>query len=256
MTATRTPSPYYSAAALVVAALISLLPGPAAAQTWGSGKITGYGVSKTETRIVSGFHDVVLGVHAKLRLRQGDSEGLSITGDDNIVPLVETVVEDGTLKIRWINKRSQSINYKDLEVVVNARNIDGLTIAGSGRILAEKLKAATLRAEIDGSGAISFDALDADSVIATIRGNGHLSAAGRADALEITVAGSGQISAAKLETRRTKIAVMGSGQAAVWAKEELNATIAGSGEINYRGKPHLSQTVAGSGSIRQASEAS
>ena len=74
------------------------------------------------TRQVSGFHDVVLRVHARLKLRQGDIEGLSITGDDNIVPLVETAVEDGKLIIRWAGKRNYSTSYKDLELVVDAKS--------------------------------------------------------------------------------------------------------------------------------------
>jgi len=256
MIAARNPSPCCSVATIVVAGLLALLAGPADAQIWGSEKITGSGVTKTETRNVSGFHNVVLGVHARLKLRQGDSEGLSITGDNNIVPLVETVVEDGTLQIRWANKRNYSTNYKGLEIVVSARNIDGLTVAGSGQIRAERLKAANLRTAIDGSGGITFDALDTDSVIATIHASGRLSAAGRADSLDVTVAGSGEVSAAKLESRRARVSLLGSGQATVWAKEDLNATVAGSGKIHYYGNPHLNQTVAGSGSIRQAGHAS
>lgn len=256
MIAARIPSLCYSLATIVVAGLLALLAGPANAQMWGSERIKGSGVARTEARNVSGFHAVALGVPARLKLRQGDSEGLSITGDDNIVALVETVVEDGALKIRWANKRDYSTNYKDLEIVVNARNIDGLTVAGSGQIRAERLKTTNLRTTIDGSGGITFDALDADSVIAAIHGSGRLSAAGRADSLDVTVAGSGEVSAAKLESRRARISLLGSAQATVWAKEDLNATIAGSGTIHYYGNPHLNQTVAGSGSIRQAGHAS
>jgi hypothetical protein len=256
MIAARKPSPCYSVTTIVIAALLALVAGPANAQIWGSERITGSGVTRTEARNVIGFHNVVLGLHASLKLRQGDSEGLSITGDDNIVALVETVVEDGTLQIRWANKRDYSTRYKDLEIVVNARNIDGLTVAGSGQIRAERLKTANLRTAIAGSGAITFDALDADSVIATIHGSGRLSAAGRADSLDVTVAGSGEVSAAKLESRRARISLLGSAQATVWAKEDLNATIAGSGNIHYYGTPHLNRTVAGSGSIRQAGHTS
>jgi hypothetical protein len=256
MIADRIPSLYCSAAALVVAALLAFLPGPAAAQNWGGERISASGVAKTETRNVSGFHNVVLAVDAKLKLQQGDTEGLSITGDDNIVPLVETVVEGGVLKIRWVNNRRYSSDYKNLEIVVHARNVDGLTIAGSGDIRVEKLKTAHLHAEIDGSGTIAFDTLDADSVVASIHGSGHLSAAGRADSLEVMVAGSGNVSASKLESRSATITLAGSSTAAVWAKDELNATVAGSGEINYYGKPQVSSTVAGSGRIRQARDAS
>jgi hypothetical protein len=72
----------------------------------------------------------------------------------------------------------------------------------------------------------------------------------------LTIAGSGQVWAARLESRRARITLQGSGQATVWAKDDLNATIAGSGRIAYYGKPQLSQTIAGSGSVRYAGGAS
>jgi predicted regulator of Ras-like GTPase activity (Roadblock/LC7/MglB family) len=256
MITARVPSPSHSLAAAVISALLALLPVSADAEMRGGERIAGSGVTKTETRSVSGFHAVVLGVHARLKLRQGDGEGLSITGDDNIVPLVETVVEDGALRIRWADKRNYSTDYKGLEIVVNARNIDGLIIAGSGEIRSEKLKTANLHAVIAGSGAMSFDSLDTDSFVGAIHGSGHLSAAGRADSLEATVAGSGQLSAAKLESRNATITLAGSSTAAVWAKDELNATVAGSGGISYYGKPQLNTTVAGSGRIKPAGNAS
>jgi hypothetical protein len=256
MIASRTSLPSIFAAAAVLAALVALLPGSATAQIWGGQKITGSGVSKTDTRAVSGFHSVVLSVHANLKLSQGGSEGVTITGDDNILPLVETVVQDGTLTIRWADKRKYSTSYKDLEIVVNARNIDGLTIDGSGHIQADRLKTARLHATIDGSGDIVFGALDADSLTAAINGSGSVTAAGRADSLDIAVAGSGRLSAAKLDSNRAKVGLHGSGHATLRARDELDAVIAGSGEINYYGKPKLTTAVAGSGRITQLGDAS
>ena len=249
MTVSRVLSPTYFASALVLASLLALLPDQVGAQP-----SSGSGAARTETRNVSGFHSVVLGVPARLELRQGDSEGLSITGDATIVPLVETVVENGALKIRWVRKSITS--NKALDIVVNAKSIDGLTVGGSGQIHVERLETTNLRAIIGGSGEITFDILDADSLNATIGGSGRLTAAGRADALDVTVAGSGEVTAAKLESRRAKITLQGSSQATVWAKETLNAMVAGSGQVKYYGKPQVSRTVAGSGSVKQAGDAS
>jgi len=256
MIATRIPSPSSLLAMLSVATLLAFPSAHADTQTWGNERIRGSGVAKTETRNVTGFRSVALRVPANLKLRQGDSEGLTITSDDNIVPLVDTVVENGTLIIRWADKHRQSTTYKAMDIVVDVKQIDGLAISGSGRIQAERLKTGDLRATIDGSGAMAFDALDANSVAATIHGNGRLTAAGRADSLDVSLAGSGKLSAAKLDSRRATIAVMGSAEATVWAKEELTASIAGSGEINYYGAPRLSHTVAGSGIIRRAGNSS
>src|SRR3954464_9673522 len=80
-------------------------------------QVTGSGVSRTETRSAAGFQGVALGVDAALEIRQGPTEGLTITGDDNIVPLVETVVDHGVLQVRW-TRGDYAATYKGLRIVV------------------------------------------------------------------------------------------------------------------------------------------
>lgn len=242
---------FTSARVVILAALLTALPGAAR----GGDSIVGSGVTRTETREVSSFRGVSLGVPAKLELRQGGSEGLSITGDDNIVPRVETVVEDGMLKIRWADARTTTMIYKRLDIVVNAKSIEGLAIGGAGQIHAERLKTGNLRAILGGSGGISIDSLDADSANASIDGSGVLKAAGRADSLDVTLSGSGRLAAAKLESRRAKITLAGSADATVWATQTLSASLAGSGEVKYYGKPDVRTTIAGSGRVIRASDA-
>ncbi len=256
MFATRVAPASRFAVALASIAALGLVPVQAGAQPWRGEKVAGSGVTRTETRNLSGFHGVVLGVSARVEIRQGDSEGISITGDDNIVPLVETVVVDGALKIRWKGSANVAASHQPLAIVVSAKRIDALTVGGTGRIHAARLASPRLRATIGGAGEIALDALDADAVSVTIGGSGRLAVAGRADALEVAVAGSGELAAGKLESRRATIALQGSAQADVWAQESLDATIAGSGEITYRGKPRVNRTVVGSGTITQARDAS
>ncbi len=251
MTASRN-SPLSSRwAAFPAAAVLAFLTAYGIGQAWAGEHIKGSGVVRTETRDVNGFRGVALDVPANVTLRQGAGEGVSIKGDDNVVPLVQTVVEDGTLRIRWV-RRNLSIDFTSLDIVVDTKSIDALAVRGSGQLRAAQLKAGTLHAAVDGSGRITFDTLDVDSLDVAIRGNGRLAAAGRADALDVAIAGSGDLVAAKLHSRHARVSLMGSAKATVWAQDALDATIAGSGEIKYHGKPRLTQTLAGSGRIRPA----
>ena len=255
MTATRTLASDRLLAAFALGALLALLPGHAHAWPWDGEKISGSGVSKTETRNVSDFRGLSLGIDARVELRQGDTEGLTIVGDDNIVPLVETVVEKGVLKIRWPADKHFSLTYKKLDIVVNVKAIDGIRLGGSGYIHAARLKTGNLRASLAGSGDILLDALDADTLQGSIAGSGTLKVAGRADTVEFTLAGSGDFVAPKLESRHVSVSVQGSADAIVWATESLTATIAGSGDVKYYGKPQVTKTVAGSGSVHRAHDA-
>lgn len=255
MTDTRTLSPYRILAALALCALLAPLPRHAHAWPWDGDMIKGSGVSRTDSRNVSGFRGVSLGIDARVELRQGDTEGVTITGDDNIVPLVETVVEKGMLKIRWPVDKHFSLTYRRLDVVVNLKDIDAIRLGGSGYIHAARLKTGKLQASLAGSGDILLDALDAESLQGSIAGSGKLKAAGRTETVEFTLAGSGDFVAPKLESHRVSISVQGSADAIVWATESLTATIAGSGDVRYYGKPQVTKTVAGSGSVQRARDA-
>jgi hypothetical protein len=251
MTSPRIQSPHIAATALLLTALLVLRPPPAAAM--GGQDIIGSGVVSSETRDASGFRGVALAIEAKLELHQDGTEGLSVTGDDNVVPLVETVVEDGTLRVRW-KKGNYSARYNDLAIVVHAKSIDSLAIAGSGEITAKALKTGKLRMSLAGSGRAAVDSLNADSANISIEGSGRVTAAGRIDSLDVSVAGSGALAAAKLESQKAKVAVAGSGRAILWATQALDASVLGSGTVRYYGKPRVHSAVAGSGTIRQMGE--
>ncbi len=253
MIAAHRSSPASRANVLVLAALMACLPGYAAADFWGGEKIVGSGTPKTEAREVTAFQSIALDVAATLELRQGDTDGLTITGDDNIVPLIETVVENGTLKIRWAgNKRNYSLHYKKLQIVVNARTINSLSVTGSGDIHAAKLKSQDLRTTIGGSGDITIDILEATSLKVGLTGSGDVTVGGKADTLDVSLTGSGDVAAAKLDVRSAKVSLQGSGDVSVWATESLKASVAGSGDIIYSGKPKVAGSVTGSGSVHPA----
>jgi hypothetical protein len=255
MNTTNTLSNTLKRWALPLAATLALLSPSAQAWDWGFGKkVTGSGVSKTETRQVAGFTGIGLAVSAKVEVRQGANEGLTITGDDNIVPLIETVVEDGKLKIRW-NEKNLSTSYKDLTITVDAKTIESLSIAGSGDIHMDSLKTAKLKTSIAGSGNLLIKAMDTDSATVSISGSGNYNVSGKAANFEASIAGSGDVKASKLEANNVKISVAGSGDAAVWAKENLKVSVAGSGDVKYYGDAKVSSSVAGSGSVKRLGNA-
>ncbi len=232
-------------------ALVACVPVTAQAWDWGFGFNTtkGSGVLKTETRNVSGFNRISLSLPGVVEIVQGDSEGLTIETDDNLLPLIETVVEDGGLKLRTPKK--VNISTKTLKITVNAKTLEALAVAGSGDLRAAKLKAGKLKASIAGSGDITISNLDADDLHISIAGSGNFVGGGKVNTVSSNIAGSGDIKAGKLESNASKISIAGSGDATVWAKDTLTVKVAGSGDVKYYGDAKVSQSVAGSGSVKR-----
>ena len=236
---------------LFVGAALLAAPKAVLAWDWGGGpKIVGSGNVTTTTRAVTGFNGIDLSLPGDVKIVQGSTEGVTIETDDNIAPLIETVVERGRLRIRLQNKIG-SIHSKQMRVTVNARTLEQLEVSGSGTITADKLQGQQLRTSIAGSGDMRFGELDFNKLSISIAGSGDFVASGKAASLDASIAGSGDIQVQGLSSDNVKISIAGSGSANVTARTNLKISIAGSGDVSFIGDPEVSKTIVGSGSVRR-----
>ena len=240
------------AAALACAAAPSFAAGD---WPWPGEQVQGSGSIKRQVRQVSHFTGLALEVPGKLELRLGDTESVTIETDDNLLPLVETVVENGTLKIRP-SKRNLNLKTKNLKIVVQARQIERLALGGSGSVDADLLRAPRLNIDLGGSGEINVRNLESESVAVSLGGSGDFKAGGgNARKLSVSIGGSGTVDMGRVQSDSASISVAGSGEATVWARHELSMTIAGSGDVNYYGDPRISKSIVGSGDARRIAAA-
>ncbi|MDB5920494.1 MAG: hypothetical protein JWR40_4728 [Massilia sp.] len=230
---------------------IALPPVPAHARGWSWEKVVGSGRVQTETRSPGHFNGVALDLPADLELRIGATESVTLDTDDNLLPLIETTVENGTLHIRPSTSRL-NFDTRRLKIVVQAKAIDKLALGGSGSINADPLRAAKLTINIGGSGSITVKSIDADALSVSLGGSGDLKVGGgAASRLSLSIAGSGDVDLGKLKSVNATVNIAGSGDTTIAARDTLSVTIAGSGDVNYYGDPRVSRTVVGSGSTNR-----
>lgn len=219
-----------------------------AACSVGGTTVAASGRVATESREVPAFEAVSVALPGDVILRAGPPAPVLVEADDNLLPLVETLVEEGTLRIR-LKDGAQVTGRATLRVVVTAPSLKAVNLAGSGDVKADRLAAPDLSLAIAGSGDLRVDRLEAGTVHLTIAGSGDFRAVGEAAEFTARIAGSGDIDAGRLESRRVTVSIAGSGDAHVWATERLSARVAGSGDVTYRGDPAVTRSVAGSGSV-------
>jgi hypothetical protein len=206
---------------------------------------------RRETRTVASFKSIGVSAPVRVELTQGDTESVVVEGDETSLAELETIVENGALKIRQKTRREVPKMDK-VKAYVTARNIDGLSISGSGDIRAAALRATDLLLSISGSGDLRIDTLAASKLEVSVSGSGDVHVAGTADSLNASIAGSGDFHGAKLQAGDVHVSIAGSGAATLWARNHLSARIAGSGDLRYYGDPPVVHTrVAGSGSVKR-----
>lgn len=235
--------------ALVAPALLCLTLLPATGQ---AASVTGSGTAATEARSLPEFQAIALAGSIDLVVRQGPQQPVQVEGDDNLLPLLETVVETtrhgATLSVRW--KKGQSLRTRlPVRITVVVPQLVAATAAGSGDIRVESFNTPALVLALSGSGDARLQGLTTGELSVSISGSGDVGGSGTAGRLKVGIAGSGDVRLADLKADEVTVSIAGSGDAAVQAVKTLKVSIAGSGDVTYTGNPEVKSSVAGSGSV-------
>ncbi|WP_397446178.1 head GIN domain-containing protein [Polaribacter sp. R77954] len=217
---------------------------------WGnSKKIKGNGNVVTTNRTTSEYDAIGVGGSFDVVLIKGKEGNIKIEGEENIIPYVETEVQGNTLKIKY-KKNTNIRTTKRLTVTVTYKDIDAISLGGSGNISCQgTLKTDELKTSLGGSGNISL-AVDANEVIANIGGSGNIKLAGISNDFTCSIAGSGSIKAYELKTDNLSATIAGSGSIRTTVNQKIKAKVVGSGSIYYKGNPtNIDSKSVGSGDI-------
>lgn len=208
---------------------------------------------KRETRNVSGFTNVALSIAADIYLSQTNEFKVEVEAPADYLEEIETIVDGDVLKIKKKSNFSFDFGNKKVKIFISMPKITGLSISGSGDILAQTaIKAEDLKVKISGSGDVKIDNLSVKNLEMSISGSGDIFMAGPdvAESASYTISGSGDISNEGLQCKKVEIQVSGSGDVKVWAVDELKSRVSGSGDVYYKGRPIIDSKSSGSGGIQ------
>jgi predicted small secreted protein len=187
-------------------------------------EVKGNGVARTEQRKIGDFTAIQAEGAMKLviQARPGPTE-LSLTADENILPVIVTETRDGQLvltlqaRIRTTTPIVARIATPRLEKVALSGAHDAeITVSGQPG----------LRIESQGASSI------------TARGNVRR--------FDLSIAGAGSVDAHELQAAETRVEIDGVGSAKVFAREKLSVRAGGAANVTYYGDPkQVDRDVAG-----------
>jgi hypothetical protein len=217
--------------------------------------ITGNGNVKKETRQVSGFDGVSLSGSMNVELSYGSSNIITVEGDENILPYIETKVVDGVLEVKTKNRtgfktRNKVIVYVSMTKLTELRLSGSGNINGSGDFSNDGKTVVTL----SGSGNINVGMNSFNETRINVSGSGNITLRGKStNNIDATISGSGNIDCSDVQCNDVFAHVSGSGNIKVYANRSIDAKVSGSGNIYYKGSAtNLSIKSSGSGKIIKA----
>lgn len=221
-------------------------------------RVTGSKNYITKNVKVGNFEGIKLSGSSNIIYTQKEGvPSVEIYGSDNLIPLLETFVENGNLVIKY--KKDTSIRNGKMQIKVSAPAIsllsisgssdvklaNGITtnkdvsisVSGSGSIEGNKVSCSNLAVKISGSGDLELKGVAANHTKMTISGSGDADITGNCTDATYKVSGSGNINAKDLKTQNVDVHISGSGAVKCYATETLRGSVSGSGSVGYKGTP-------------------
>lgn len=253
----------------------------------GKAQIIGNRMVREEVRNLSGnFQNIINNGPADIFIRQGKNVQIIVKADENIISLITTKIQDGTLSVGV----KRGIRFaKTMQVIITVPHIQKLINNGSGDILFKTkfnepkmyigiygsgdftagLEVKNLILKLNGSGDAQISGVhgklmvdlygsgdikagDLQLLDCSIKegGSGDIQLSGKTSRLNLLCSGSGDIDASHLYAIAVKASGSGSGDIWVHPVQELEASLTGSGDLRYTGNPQLLKTRSlGSGDI-------
>lgn len=203
-----------------------------ARQNWGTGStsttgLRGSGIAVTQSRAVPSFTAVDLAGSNDVTVHIGEKQAVVVEADDNLIGLVTTDVQSGTLVL---GTSGSFTTEHPMTVDATVPTLYAVVLSGSG--------------------VVTVEGVGAEQLTVRVPGSGLLRVSGTAERLDVSLSGSGDVQLEDLVARDVAATLSGSGRLQVHATDSLDASVPGTGVIVYGGNPsNVTQDVTGTGVI-------
>ena len=195
--------------------------------SFGGSGVAGSGTPKTERRPASGFTAVVVSDALSVDVGIAGEARVEISGDDNLVPLIETEVNGDRLMIA--NPRNLKPKVP-LVIRVAAPRLTELAVSGASSAVLHDARGDHLKLDLEGASTLRAD--------------------GAVHQLTVEASGASTADLDQLTVERATAKVEGASEAEIAVSKALDASVSGASTLRYRGDPsELEEDVTGASKL-------
>jgi phage-related protein len=189
--------------------------------------IQGDGALKTVNRPIADFSSLDVSGAYQIKWSSGTS-ALTISTDQNLLPLITTSVTGDTLRI---DCKEDLRPTEGITINISSASLTDVRLNGAVNLTASNLSGKELKLESNGASSISVD--------------------GSVTNLEANLSGASKVNARSLQTQTAKLSLNGASNADVTVSNTLTASISGAGLLTYSGNPKsVEKNISGAGRIQ------
>jgi RNA polymerase sigma factor (sigma-70 family) len=236
--------------------------------------VQGSGKDATKDIEAADFTSVEVGQAFQVDITRGDKFRVTVTADDNVLPLIKADKKGSTLRIH-LDSGGGSIQVKTLKVAITMPALEGVNASGASRVTfkgfkgkgtftAEASGASNLEGEIE-AGKIDVEAsgasrvslkgaakeaklsatggsnlegkIEAGKADVSASGGSKVSLKGAAKEGKLSASGGGRLQLADFALDSAEVNLSGASKAEVQAKTKLDYVLSGASHLEYQGDP-------------------
>lgn len=201
---------------------------------------------------VSDFDRIEVRGPYRVTLATGRSSSARAEGSAAALDRISIDVQGRTLRIR-ANPSAWGGNAADrggpVAIRLTTRDIRAATIIGAGGLAVDRVRGLRVDLSLAGSGELSVAALEADNLVVGLLGAGRVAIGGKAKQFRATVQGSGDLAAFGLAVDDAMIFAESAGVIEIGTARSAKIIAGGSGDVTVGGRPACTITNRGSGTV-------
>lgn len=176
--------------------------------------IVASGPDTTETRGIDAFDSISIGLPVEATFTVAATPSVRVTTQANVLPIVVTRVEHGTLRIGIDGAVTLS---KPIRVEIEGPSPSAISMTGTGHL--------------------SATALNGRALALNVSGNATIQAAGSIDHVSVAISGTGTVDTSAIHARALDADVTGTAKMHAFASESAKVRVSGIGDIRIAGRP-------------------
>jgi hypothetical protein len=190
---------------------------------------------RSEDRTVPAFTAVHISAGMRATVEIGPQRPVHLEADDALLPLIETVVEDGALQVRY--KQHTIFHHGERQVRITIQTPELHAVGASGGSIVKAALTRTSKSEIQASGGSEISVRGVDAGRLDVQGSGGsvVEVSGSADALSLQLSGGSQLHGRDFSTRDLDVQGSGGSQAELKATGKIRGGLSGGSQLHASG---------------------
>ena len=205
-------------------------------------------LANTEERDVPEFDGVSVASGIRATVEIGPRRPVRVEADADILPLVETRVEDGMLKIGF-KPHTHWRGDRKVSVAIQTPRLRELDASGGSVVRATFTRAPAAELRASGGSELHVRGIDAEQLSVQGSGGSVLDVDGRATSLHLQMSGGTRLEGRNLAVRDVSLQASGGSEGELRADGKISGSLSGGSELHVRGRARATVSTSGGSSV-------